>query len=69
MKRAVSTDAWNQSRARLGEFLFEDQDYIFALNRHYALVVRIRATLEDPEELKQKRQAGQDYEGAGRRGR
>jgi hypothetical protein len=49
----VSTDAWNQSRARLGEFLFEDQDYIFALNRHYALVVRIGATLEDPEELKQ----------------
>ncbi len=48
----VSTDAWNQSRARLGEFLSKDQHHIFALNRHYALVVRIRATLKDPEALK-----------------
>jgi len=48
----MSTDAWNQSRARLGEFLSEDRDHIFALNRHYTLVVRIRATLEDPEPLK-----------------
>jgi hypothetical protein len=48
----VSVDAWNQSRARLAESLSENQDHIFAFNRHYALVVRIRATLEDPEALK-----------------
>jgi hypothetical protein len=47
----LSTDAWDQSRARLGQFLSRDAGHIFTLNRHYTLVTRIRATLQDPAEL------------------
>jgi len=48
---ALSTDAWDQCRTRLSELLSKDQDHVFVLVRHYALVVRIRALLEDPDAL------------------
>ncbi len=48
---SLSTSAWDQSRTRLADLLSKDQEHLFSLVRHYALIVRIRAALDDPEVL------------------
>jgi hypothetical protein len=48
-RAALSTDAWDQSRARLARLRAGDRDHIFDLVRHYASVRRIGRILADPD--------------------